>query len=109
MKKIIVSIFFFVACSFSLMGQNETDTLPKISYHVYINEDTKIEMSRKQFNQFKCNPEWIESIKILKNGKAEKDKRCPECHLGIVVIHIKQEYKQVVLKRLKNNGIKVDL
>jgi len=103
MRKIIVCLFFFVVCSFSLIGQNETDTLPKVSYYVFV-DSTKIEMSNKQYKKLKIDVRWIESIKLSEDRSNERPKHYAERFPPrIVIIYIKQEYNQKVLDKIKNN------
>jgi hypothetical protein len=96
MKKKIVSLFFFVTCTFSLMGQNKTNTLP--TYYVVV-DSAKIKVSSKQLKRAHFNPEWIESIEIVKQPKF--DGVYGNDISGVIVIYIKQEYNQEVLNRLK--------
>ena len=100
MKKIIVSVFFFVICSFSLMGQNKTNTLP--TYCVVV-DSVKVKISGKQLKRAHIKPEWIESIKLQPSGIIG-EKPIP----GIIIIHIKQEYNQEVLKKLKKRIISTE-
>ncbi|MCL2326996.1 MAG: hypothetical protein FWC39_00630 [Bacteroidetes bacterium] len=102
MKKIIVSLFFFVVCSFSLIGQNEAKTLPWVTYYVAI-DSIKIEVSGEQITQLvpQFGTEWIEKIDIFTHPEFEIRAIYSNYIPGVYIFHIKQEYKQNILTNVK--------
>ncbi len=104
MKKIIVSVFFFVICSFSLMGQNKPNTLPLTTIYEVV-DSTKTEISSRAHVKIK----WIESINLVQQSELPPSGIIGEKPIpGIIIIHIKQEYNQEVLKKLKKRIISTE-
>lgn len=83
------------------MGQSKNDTLPQVTYYVIV-DSIKIEVSGRQLTGTRFDPNWIESISVMKHSGLQPSGFIGEQPLpSIVIIHIKQEYNQKVLKRLK--------